>query len=158
MSLWTPGGEHPVDRSRPAEPASSPAAGATGPVGPEGDPFADMSPEERERAEQMMAEMGEVRRQLSEAPAAAVVANHAMGLYELAAIHLTGQPPKLGEAKLAIDAFAALVEVLKGKLGQDEVTLTDGLQQLRLGYVQLAAAAGGEPAPGAAGAADAPGS
>jgi len=105
-----------------------------------------MTPEERAQAEQMMAEMGEVRRQLSEAPAAAVVANHAMGLYELAAIHLTGQPPKLDEAKLAIDAFAALVEVLKGKLGPDESTLVDGLQQLRLGYVQMAAAAGGGPA------------
>jgi hypothetical protein len=102
-----------------------------------------MTPEERAQAEKMMAEMGEVRRQLSEAPAAAVVANHAMGLYELAAIHLTGQPPKLDEAKLAIDSFAALVEVLKGKLGPDESTLVDGLQQLRLGYVQMAAAAGG---------------
>jgi hypothetical protein len=146
MSLWTPGGEHPVDRSRPSEPAAAPTPGPPPAGGPEGDPFADMTPEERAQAEQMMAEMGEVRRQLAEAPAAAVVANHAMGLYELAAIHLTGQPPKLDEAKLAIDAFAALVEVLKGKLGPDESTLVDGLQQLRLGYVQMAAAAGGGPA------------
>src|SRR4051794_20508091 len=156
MSLWTPGGEHPVDRGRPSEPASAPSAPSPTDLGPEGDPFADMSPEERARAEQMMAEMGEVRRQLAEAPAAAVVANHAMGLYELAAIHLTGQPPKLDEAKLAIDAFAALVETLKGKLGPDEVTLTDGLQQLRLGYVQLAAAAGGSPEGASPGGASAP--
>lgn len=148
MSLWTPGGEHPVERNRPTDgpaeaPAGGPAAAAPGDAGgPGGDPFAGMTPEQRAEAEQMLAEMSEVQQQLAAAPAAAVVANHAMGLYELAAIHLTSQPPKLDEAKIAIDAFAALLEVIKGKLGPDEVTLSDALHQLRLGFVQLTAAHG----------------
>ena len=73
-------------------------------------------------------------------PAAVVVANHAMGLYELAAIHLSQQPPNKAEAKVAIDAFGALVEALQGRLGSDEPVLVDALSQLRLAFVQVAAA------------------
>jgi hypothetical protein len=98
MSLWTPGGEH----TPPPQPSSEPA--------PPG--LDDMSPEERRQLEAMQAEMAEVRAQLLAAPAAVVVANHAMGIYELAAIHLTAPEPKLSEAVLAIDALAALVEGL----------------------------------------------
>ncbi len=140
MSLWTPGGEHEVPRERPGDgaPPGAPAAGPEGPGGePGGDALADLSPEERAQAEAMVDEMNEVRRQLAEAPAPVVVANHAMGLYELAAIHLSQQPPHLLEARLAIDAFGALVELLKGRLGPDEVTLTDALTQIRLAFVQL---------------------
>ena len=68
-----------------------------------------------------------------------VVANHAMGCYELAAIHLSSQPPKLAEAQLAIDAFAALLGVTEGRLGEDESTLQDALAQIRLAYVQVKA-------------------
>ncbi len=81
--------------------------------------------------------MAEVRRQLAEVPASMVVANHAMGLYELAAIHLSGEPPRLDEARLAIDAVTVLVEGLKGRLGEEEATIVDALNQLRLAYVQL---------------------
>ena len=144
MSLWTPGGEHPVDRSRPSEPAAAPTSGPPPAGGPEGDPFANMTPEERAQAEQMMAEMGEVRRQLSEAPAAAVVANHAMGLYELAAIHLSQNPPNLSEAQVAIDAIAALTSALKGRLGDNEATLHDAVGQLQQAFVQLSQDAPGD--------------
>jgi hypothetical protein len=72
-------------------------------------------------------------------PAAQVVANHAMGCWELAAIHLSNQPPRFEEAQVAIDAFGALVEVLDGKLGADEATLRDALAQLRLAFVQVKA-------------------
>ena len=96
----------------------------------------------------MAEEMAEVRAQLSQVPAAQVVANHAMGCWELAAIHLSSQPPKFDEAQLAIDAFGALVEVVQGKLGDDEATLNDALAQLRLAFVQVKAAQeGGEEAP-----------
>ena len=37
----------------------------------------------------------DVRRQLAEVPAEMVIANHVMGLYELAAIHLSANPPDL---------------------------------------------------------------
>lgn len=95
--------------------------------------------------EAMANEMAEVRQQLASVPASVVVANHAMGLYELAAIHLGQQPPRLGEARLAIDAFAALLAAIEGRLGEDEAALIDALNQLRLAYVQLQGSAEGAP-------------
>lgn len=96
-----------------------------------------------EAAEAVMAEMAEVRRQLSQVPAAVVVANHAMGLYELGAIHLSQEPPNIPEAKVAIDAFGLLVEGLQGRLGEAEPTLRDALGQIRLAFVQLSQQGGG---------------
>ncbi len=130
MSLWTPGGEHPVDRDDDRD-------GAPADDGFEDDPLEGLSPEDRERAMAMAQEMDEVRRQLASAPASLVIANHAMGLYELAAIHLSTDPPSFTEAQLAIDAMGAIVEGLAGRLGENEVTLKDALGQLRLAYVQL---------------------
>jgi hypothetical protein len=75
MSLWTPGGEY-----RPED-------GGTG-IDPD-----ELTDEERAHLEEMAGEMAEVRQQLLQVPASTVVANHAMGLYELAAIHLSNQPP-----------------------------------------------------------------
>ncbi|MCB0976828.1 MAG: hypothetical protein KDB02_05150 [Acidimicrobiales bacterium] len=124
MSLWTPGGEHPVDREGPAVP---------GPLGE------DLTPEQEAEARQIAAEMQQVREQLSQVPAAVVIANHAMGCYELAAIHLSSEPPNLPEAHVAIDAFGALLETLKGRLGPDETTLQDALAQIRLAFVQVKA-------------------
>ena len=89
--------------------------------------------------------MLELRRQLAETPAAVVVTNHCFGLFELAALHLSLQPPQLDEAQVAIDALGAVVDGLAGRLGQDEDTLRDGLAQLRMAYVQLKAAPSGEP-------------
>ncbi|MCB0972893.1 MAG: hypothetical protein KDA97_15405 [Acidimicrobiales bacterium] len=132
MSLWTPGGEHPVDKGG-SQPPTAP---------PPGEP--EMTPEQEAEARQIAEQMAQVREQLSQVPAAQVVANHAMGCYELAAIHLSGEPPKFDEAQLAIDAFGALVGVLEGKLGPDEATLNDALAQLRLAFVQVKAAAEGE--------------
>jgi len=93
-SLWTPGGEHPV------EPSSSPQ---DPPVDPS---LEELSPEDREKVEAMAREMAAVQEQLASTPAAVVVANHLMGFYELAAIHLSQQPPDLSEASVAIDALA----------------------------------------------------
>ena len=147
MSLWTPGGEHEVPRERPAEP--TPSAGGPGPGGADLDPeiqaaLAQMSPEERAQAEAMIAEMAETRAQLASTPAAVVVANHAMGLYELAAIHLSQNPPNLSEAQVAIDAIAALTSALKGRLGDNEATLHDAVGQLQQAFVQLSQEAPGD--------------
>lgn len=114
-SIWTPGGERPVGRAEPDEPAE-PAF-------------------EEPTAEQL----DELKRQLAATPAAVVVANHAMGLFELAALHLSQQPPNLAEASVAIDAMAAVVEGLAGRLGEPEATLNDALAQLRLAFVQIRA-------------------
>jgi len=98
-----------------------------------------LSPEQQAEAAELAAEMQDVRNQLAQVPAAVVIANHAMGCYELAAIHLSSQPPALEEAQLAIDAFGALLDVTKGRLGPDEVTLSDALAQIRLAFVQVKA-------------------
>ena len=89
-------------------------------------------------------------------PAAVVVGNHAIQLFELARIHLTADPPNFVDAQLTIDAMAAIVESLAGRLGDDERTLADGLAQIRLAFVQLKAvtdakAAGVPPPEGAEG-------
>jgi hypothetical protein len=97
--------------------------------------------------------MEELRDRLAQTPAEVVVANHAFGLFELAALHLSLQPPQLDQARLAIDALAALVDGLGSRLGDATPQLSDGLGQLRMAYVQIHAAeqAG---AAGEAGAAD----
>ncbi len=129
MSLWTPGGEHPVDGGAD-EGADRPGPRVPG---------APLSAEEEAEAHQIAAEMADVRAQLAQVPAAVVIANHAMGCYELAAIHLSSQPPKLDEAQLAIDAFGALLGSIEGRLGGDESTLHDALAQIRLAFVQVKA-------------------
>lgn len=118
MSLWTPGGEHEL---------------------PDPD---ELSDEERARLEDAAEEVADIRRQLAAVPASRVVANHAMGLYELAAIHLSNQPPNLGEARVAIDAMGGIVDALEDRMGDDEAVLRDALAQLRMAYVQLQAANG----------------
>ena len=85
--------------------------------------------------------MAELQDQLAKTPAAVVVANHAFGLFELAALHLSLQPPQLAEAQLAIDALAAVVEGLAGRLGDQEDHLKEGLAQLRIAFVQIKGAA-----------------
>jgi hypothetical protein len=85
----------------------------------------------------MAAQLDELRRQLLSAPAEVVVANHAYGLFELAAIHLSQQPPQRDQARLAVDAMAALVEGLPGRLGPAERSLLDALAQIRLAFVQI---------------------
>lgn len=125
MSLWTPGGEHTPEPEPRADHYLPP----------------DLSPEEAAQLEAMQAEMAQVREQLLAAPASVVVANHAMGVYELAAIHLTAPAPRLAEASLAIDALAALVEGLAGRLGDAEPTLVEALAQLRGAYLEVRARA-----------------
>ena len=84
--------------------------------------------------------LNDARARLAEVPAETVVVNHVMGLYELAAIHLGAEPPRLGEASLAIDAVACLVEGLGERLGPEVGTLTVALSNIRLAFVQIKAA------------------
>lgn len=130
-TLWTPGGEHPVDRD--AAPTNDPPVGSVTDV----DPLAGLSDDERAQAEAMAAEMAVARQRVLEAPADMVVANHAMGLYELAAIHLSEEDPDLEAARLAVDAMGLLVDNLADRLGEAEATLKDALAQLRMAFVQV---------------------
>jgi hypothetical protein len=96
-------------------------------------------PEDAEVAEHLE----QLRHQLLAAPVEVVVANHAYGLFELAALHLSQQPPGLEQARLAIDALGALVERLAGRLGEAEAQLADALGQIRLAYVRIQGSASG---------------
>ena len=137
MSLWTPDGEHPVDRD-PAP--STEAPDATGQA--RDFDLESLSPEERAQAEALAAELAEARERLASIPAATVVANHAMGLYELAAIHLGQQPPQLAEASLAIDAMSGVLDATPGRLGENEPVLKEAMHQLQMAFVQLSSPPG----------------
>jgi hypothetical protein len=131
-SLWTPDGEHPVDRGgAPTGPPDAPS-GADAEV-----TFEDLSPEEQAEVRRMAEELAEVQRQLAGTPAADVVANHLMGFYELGAIHLSQDPPNFAEAAVAVDAMAAVVEKLPGRLGENEQVLREALNQIRMAFVSL---------------------
>ena len=76
-----------------------------------------------------------------------------MGFYELAAIHLSQQPPNFAQATIGIDAMRSVVENLAGRLGEAEPTLKEALTQVQMAFVQLTEAnateGGQEPPSGA---------
>jgi hypothetical protein len=123
-TLWTPGGEH--------EPSSQ-GAGAQAPGAEAG----ALGGEDDEHAREQLRQL---REQLAATPVADIVANHAIGLWELALLHLSpeeGDAPDLVQAQLAIDGVAALVEGLGDRLGRHEEPLREALRQLRLAFVEI---------------------
>tara|TARA_Y100000814_G_C12222649_1_gene365418 strand:- start:33 stop:467 length:435 start_codon:yes stop_codon:yes gene_type:complete len=135
MSLWTPDGEHEIDRSS----SENPIADTEEDTNLEDLPgFDELTTEQQEQARAMAAELAAARQRLSQTPAAEVIANHVMGIYELAAIHLSDENPKLNEAQIAIDAMTGIVGSLEGRLGENENVIKDALQQIQMAYVQVA--------------------
>ena len=131
-SLWTPAGEHfPKKEGNDADSPPSNPKGDTDVTGTS--PEAPLT-EEQAAAQ---AEVDAMRAQLAHTPAEVVVANHCYGLFELAAIYLSQNPPQLFQARLAIDGLGALLEGLKGRLGEAESALLESLSQLRLAFVRL---------------------
>lgn len=100
-----------------------------------------------DQAAEIEAAMAEARARLAEVPAEVVVVNHLMGLYELAAIHLSSETPDLVSAALAIDAMAAIVDGLGDRLGEDAQTMRDALANIRMAFVSVKAQTG-QAAPG----------
>ena len=117
--LWTPGGDEP-----PA-------------------PTADQEPSEEE-----IAAVRELHARLAATPVADVIVNHAVGIWQLALVHLgvvtppgpdgTRPPADLASAGLAIDALAVLVEGLAERLGDGEEMLREALAQAQMLYVEVA--------------------
>ncbi len=138
-SIWTPSGEHqPPDRS-----GDGPSDGPSGPPrGPNGDPPGEPEP----TAEEIEA-LREVHARLIATPVEDVIANHALGLWQVALVHLgvitppdeTGTPPApdLASAGLAIDAMATLVDGLGPRLGVHEQVLHDALTQAQMLFVEV---------------------
>ena len=156
-TIWTPSGEHSIPKEpgdgQPergggpvsGRPTTAPS-GASGPgdrgQSPAQSLVSDEAPDDDweptpEEARQAKEELDAMRQQLVEAPVELVVANHAMGLWELAALHLSHRPPQLPQAQLAIDALSALLDGLQGRLGGDEQSLRDGLAEIRMAFVQI---------------------
>lgn len=93
-------------------------------------------PDEGDLPDEAREALEEARRRLAEASADVVVANHAMGLFELAAIHLMAVPPNLDSARLAIDALGFLVDGLGSRLGEHHETLQAALTNIRMVFVE----------------------
>ena len=130
--LWTPGS------GDPREPSSTPDDAGPGPAG-ESTPAP--TPEELEAVR-------ELHERLAATPVADVIVNHAIGIWQLALVHLgvvtppddQGRRPEpdLAAAGLAIDALAALVDGLADRLGDGEPMLRDALLQAQMLYVEIA--------------------
>lgn len=142
MSLWTPSGEHPVDRNQ-----SSPSSPAAPPGDVPGEPsLEDLSPEQRAQVEEMSRQMEAAQARMLAMPVGVVVAQQALQFFELAALYLSQDPPRLTDARIAIDALVAVAEKLGSRLGEAEQPLRQELNRLQLAFVQVAKAAeGGEP-------------
>ncbi len=128
-TLWTPSGEH--EPQPDDEQTDAPSPPGVPPLDPEA--RGGTPPEEE-------AEMARLQAELAATPVADIVANHVVGLWQLAVLHLsigTEDRGHLPEAQLAIDAVAAVVEGLGTKLGDHEPALRDALAQLRLAFVEV---------------------
>jgi hypothetical protein len=139
--LWTPSGEHVPQPSEPD---------AGGRLGDEGAGLGDEGEGPPPSAEEIEA-MRRLHAELRAAPVEAVIANHAVGLLQLALLQLglvgvpdtPPPPPDLVKAGLAIDALACLVDGLGNRLGEHEEPLREALSQAQMAYVEVAEAVEG---------------
>lgn len=162
MSLWTPRGEHKVPRDssgrEPSDGAEQDLAGAAQGSAPQAshvgsadagsadalgpDPYEHLDgvdpqaldPEVREELE---AQMAEVRQRILDTPVEAMIVQHVIGLFEIAAIHLNAENPDLAAARLAIDAMDGALSATEGRLSDAEEAMQSMLHQARMAYVQV---------------------
>jgi uncharacterized protein DUF1844 len=134
--LWTPGGGEPQQPPQP--PGQPPPSSADEP------------------SEEELAALRELHARLAATPVADVIVNHAIGIWQLALVHLgvvtppdeqgRRPAPNLAAAGLAIDALSAIVDALNGRLGEGEEMLRDALGQAQMLFVEVAESQG-EPQP-----------
>ena len=144
--LWTPSGEQLPEPSGPGGGIGGGSGSGIG-AGAGADPgFAPGAEPDEEALED---ELRRVRAEIAGTPAIDIVANHAIGLWQLAVLHLNpeaGHPIRLGEAAIAIDAMGGMVDALGDRLGDHAAPLRDAVSQLRLAFVEIQRDAAGGPA------------
>ncbi len=125
-TLWTPGGEHEPERPGPG--GEQPGAGGEEPS--------------REDMAAAREQLQQARRELAGTPVRDIVANHAIGLWQLGVLHLgldqeEHGPADLPEAQLAIDAMSALLDGVEDRLDDHVEPLRTALNNLRLAFVRV---------------------
>ena len=116
--LWTPGGDQPAPQQEPAP------------------------------SDEEVAALRELHARLAATPVGDVIVNHAIGIWQLALVHLgvvtppdeqgRRPAPNLPAAGLAIDALAAIVDGVGDRLGEGEEMLRDALNQAQVLFVEVA--------------------
>ena len=91
--------------------------------------------------EELQAELRAMQEQMIRTPAAIVVANHCIGLVELAALHLGQNPPNLADAQIAIDALAGVLDGVGARMEENGPPLRQALNQMRMAFVEAKTAA-----------------
>jgi hypothetical protein len=134
MSLWTPSGEHPVDR----EPQSQPQPEPERQPQPDPESLEDLTPEQRAQVEEMARQMQEAQAQMLRLPAGTVVGRQAAAFYDLAVLYLSQDQPRLDDARLAVDALAAVTDKLGPRLQEAEQPLRQMLTQVQMAFVEMA--------------------
>ncbi len=132
-TLWTPSGEHEPETHDHIERGRDPGSGEPMTADTPGEATSD---DARAAAE----ELRRIRAEIAATPAIDLIANHAVGLWQLALLHLVpeeGNAPRPDQAALAIDALGGIVDGLGARLGPHADALRDALSQLRLAYVQV---------------------
>ncbi len=148
-SLWTPYGEHNSEKTPEPGPAGEAGSGTATPSS------ADIAETERPPgqpySEEELRQIAAVQQQLLSTPPEDLVANHALGLFEVGMLHLSAVAaikrsgelidvtPHLDAARLGIDAVACLVDALGERLQPHLPTLEQALTQARLAFVELSA-------------------
>jgi hypothetical protein len=128
-TFWTPSGERPIPRD---EPQTAPPT-ARDPLEDDVEPMDD----------ELRAELAAMQEQMLRTPAAIVVANHCIGLVELAALHLGQNPPNLADAQVAIDALGGMIDAVGPRLGENGPPLNQALNQMRMAFIEARSAGGG---------------
>ncbi len=138
--LWTPKGDVNVgeaanNQGQPA-PKSASAGATASPGSSTAPPGRTAETETGTPPEVDLKEVESYMAQLREVPAEQVIVSTAMSLFQVAVVHMRPEPEELAEAKLAIDAFGAIVETCGDRLS-NAAELKQMLQEIRLHFVKL---------------------
>ena len=143
-SLWTPDGEHQVERPGPdtsTTPVDGPAEDSDVALAQAAEALGldleTMSPEERAQLAAELAEMARVRAEVASTPVAEVLTSYLTRFFDLALIYLDATPPRFNDAAVVIESFRAVLDTVGGDLGEHEPVLRQALAQAQMVFVKV---------------------